>query len=357
MEEAVRLQFWIVDCITREFEGREILSRGDLGVVSGANQPLTTQKAERVIARIFGAEDSMFVRGAGSGAIRFGLHAIFAPGDWVLVHKAPVYDTTKASFQMLGLHKLEVDFNEPSKLRQALREHPELKGALIQHTRQLPGDSYELSEVIGIIKETADLPILVDDNYAALKTPRIGSQCHADLSCFSAFKLLGPEGIGILVGKKSYLEILRNEHYSGGMQTQGHEALDVLHGLVYAPVALAVEAKESEECVRRLNLGEIPEVKNAFLANAQSKVILVEFREEIAERVLQEADKLGAAPYPIGCESKYEIVPLFYRISGTFRKADPLLERRMIRINPLRAGSDTVIRILKESIERGNACL
>lgn len=357
MEEAARLQFWIVDCITREFQGHELLSRGDLGVVLGANQPLTTRKAELVIARIFGSEDSMLVRGAGSGAIRFGLHAMFAPGDKVLVHKAPVYNTTEASFHMLGLHKLEADFNNPLELRHVLEEHKELKGAVIQHTRQLPGDSYELSQVIEIIKKFDDLPILVDDNYAALKVPRIGSQCGADLSCFSSFKLLGPEGIGILVGKKRYLDVLRKEHYSGGMQTQGHEALDVLRGLVYAPVTLAVEAKESEECVHRLTTGEIPEVKEAFLANAQSKVILVEFREEIAEKVLREAQKLGAAPYPVGCESKYEIVPLFYRISGTFRKADPLLEHRMIRINPLRAGSDTVIRILKESIERGNACL
>lgn len=357
MEEAARLQFWIVDCITREFQGHELLSRGDLGVVLGANQPLTTQKAELVIARIFGAEDSMLVRGAGSGAIRFGLHGMFAPGDQVLIHKAPVYTTTEASFHMLGLRKVEADFNRPLELRRVLEEQKEIKGAVIQHTRQLPGDSYELSRVIEIIKEFGDLPILVDDNYAALKVPHIGSQCGADLSCFSSFKLLGPEGIGILVGKKRYLDLLRKEHYSGGMQTQGHEALDVLRGLVYAPMALAVEAKESEECVRRLTAGEIPEVKEAFLANAQSKVILVEFREEIARTVLQEAQKLGAAPYPVGCESKYEIVPLFYRLSGTFRKADPLLERRMIRINPLRAGSDTVIRILKESIERGNACL
>ncbi len=159
------------------------------------------------------------------------------------------------------------------------------------------------------------------------------------------------------MGKKKYLDLLKEEHYSGGMQTQGHEAMDVLHGLVYAPVALAIEAQESELCVQRLKAGEIPEVKDAFLANAQSKVILVELKEEIAEKVLRESEKLGAAPYPIGCESKYEMVPLFYRISGTFRKVDPFLEHRMIRINPLRAGSDTVIRILKESIERVKVCL
>ena len=194
--------------------------------------------------------------------------------------------------------------------------------------------------------------ILTDDNYAAMKVHRIGIQCGADLSCFSAFKLQGPEGIGIILGKKILIEKLIEENYSGGMQVQGHEALDVLHGLVYAPVSLAIQAEVNEECVKRLNDGEIPEVRKAFLANAQSKVLLVEFREEIAEKVLREAIGLGAAANPVGAESKYELVPMFYRISGTFRKADPSLEQRMIRINPMRAGADTILRVIKEAVER-----
>ena len=203
-----------------------------------------------------------------------------------------------------------------------------------------------------MIKETADIPVLTDDNYAAMKVKEIGVQCGADLSCFSAFKLLGPEGVGVIVGKQELIKKLVKESYSGGMQVQGHEALDVLHGLVYAPVALALQAQVNEECVRRLNSGEIPAVKQAFLANAQSKVLLVEFREDIAGQVLEEAEKYGAAPNPVGAESKYEMVPMFYRISGTFRKADPELEHRMIRINPMRAGADTILRIIRESVER-----
>ena len=156
----------------------------------------------------------------------------------------------------------------------------------------------------------------------------------------------------MIAGKKQYIDRLISESYSGGMQTQGHEALDVLHGLIYAPVALAIQAQVNEECVNRLKAGEIPQVRDAFLANAQSKVLLVEFYENIAEKVLAEAEKLGAAPNPVGAESKYEMIPMFYRVSGTFRKADPTLEHRMIRINPMRAGADTILRIIKESIER-----
>ena len=92
-------------------------------------------------------------------------------------------------------------------------------------------------------------------------------------------------------------------------------------------------------------------MKSAVIANAQSKVLIVEFHQPIAARVLEEAaPKLGALPYPVGAESKYEIPPLFYRLSGTFRQANPQLEHCAIRINPNRSGEETVLRILRESI-------
>lgn len=350
IEEAMKLQFKVVDCITKEFQGHEFLNRGDLGVVMGLNKPVTTSKVERVIARIFDAEACVLVRGAGSAAIRFGLHSMMKAGDKILVHKAPVYNTTATSFDMLGLIPVEADFHDPGEIREVIEKNPDIKGALIQYTRQKIDDHYDMHEVVKAIKNVREMPILTDDNYAVMKVEHIGIQCGADLSCFSSFKLLGPEGIGIIVGKKKYIEQLISESYSGGMQTQGHEALDVLHGLVYAPVSLAIQAQVNEECVQRLEAGEIPEVKSAFLANAQSKVLLVEFKDEIAARVLEEAEKLGAAPNPVGAESKYEMIPMFYRVSGTFRKADPTLERRMIRINPMRAGADTILNIIKKSV-------
>lgn len=354
IEEAMALQFKVIDCITKEFEGHEMLTRGDLGVVMGLNKPLTTAKAERVIAAVFGAEACVLVRGAGSGAIRFGLHAMLKAGDKILVHRAPIYNTTASSVEMLGLVPVEADFNDVEEIRKVLSKQPDIAGALVQSTRQKIDDRYDLREVIEAMKEIRDIPVLTDDNYAVMKVKAMGTQCGADLSCFSSFKLLGPEGVGIIVGKRRYIDRLTAESYSGGMQTQGHEALDVLHGLTYAPVSLAVQARVNDECVRRLKAGEIPQVKDAFLANAQSKVLLVEFHQPVAERVLAEAEKLGAAPNPIGAESKYEIVPMFYRISGTFRQADPTMEQRMIRINPMRAGADTILGIIKNAVERVN---
>ncbi|HCR5702556.1 TPA: aminotransferase, partial [Shigella flexneri] len=125
---------------------------------------------------------------------------------------------------------------------------------------------------------------------------------------------------------------------------------EVLRGLVFAPVMHAVQAGVSERLLALLNGGAVAEVKSAVIANAQSKVLIVEFHQLIAARVLEEAQKRGALPYPVGAESKYEIPPLFYRLSGTFRQANPQLEHCAIRINPNRSGEETVLRILRESI-------
>ena len=125
----------------------------------------------------------------------------------------------------------------------------------------------------------------------------------------------------------------------------------VLRGLVYAPVMIAIQNNVLQEVRTRLESGEVQGVKSCYIANAQSKVLLVEFEDELSDAVLSMAEKLGAAPHPVGAESKYEFVPMFYRLSGTFREYDENLAKRMIRINPMRSGADTIIRILKDSLE------
>lgn len=356
IKEAVSFQFRMVDCITKEFEGSQIITRGDLGVIPGFNEPITTVKAEKVIARFFDAQASMFVRGAGTSAIRYALFACTKPGSKVLVHKAPMYETTKASFEMMSLQAIEADFNNLDEIDQVMNENPDIASALVQYTRQKLDDSYDMEDVITRIKKIRKIPVVTDDNYAVMKVEKIGSQCGADLACFSCFKLLGPEGIGCVVGSAEYISKIRELHYSGGSQTQGFEALDALRGLVYAPVALAIQAEQTTEIVDKLNSGYISGVERAFVANAQSRVVIVSLKEEIAEAVLKEAEVLGAAPNPIGAESKYEMAPMFYRVSGTMRASDPKATTKMIRINPMRSGSDTVLRILKEAIEKVNSC-
>lgn len=352
VEEAKKLQFRLVDKITRHFSGTDVLSLGDLGVVGGINKPTTTLRVEETLADFFEQESAVLVRGAGTGAIRWGLYSMLNSGEPLLVHKAPIYTTTAVTVESMGLKTVSADFNNLEELINVLRNN-KVNGALVQYTRQKIDDRYDIGEVINAIKSyDSNIPIITDDNYAVMKVRNIGVNLGADLSAFSMFKLLGPEGIGCVVGKEGYIKKIVKANYSGGGQVQGHEAMEVLRGLVYAPVALAIQAEVNDEIVRRLNAGEVEGVRGAFLANAQSKVVLVELQDPIAKKLLKEAERLGAAPNPVGAESKYEISPMFYRVSGTFKEADKTLEDRMIRINPMRCGADTIIRILQESIDK-----
>ena len=351
LEQAIALQFRLVDRIQRHFEGAEFLQGGDYGVVPGLGRPCCTAKVERVLAEFFEAEDAALVRGAGTGAIRSALGALVSSGSRILLHNAPIYPTTRTTIAAMGLQPVTVDYNDLSGL-----DAPVLAGvdaALIQASRQQPEDRYELGAVIRRLKTLRpELTILVDDNYVVMKVPRIGVQLGADASAFSLFKLLGPPGIGCVVGARAIVARIRELNYSGGGQVQGTEAMAALRSLVYAPVALAIQARVGDEIVARLNRGEVPGVKSALIANAQSRVVLVELERPVAPKVLAYSAKLGAAPYPVGAESRYEIAALFYRVSGTFLKVNPAWADTLIRINPMRAGADTVLRVLREALAR-----
>ena len=353
IEDAISLQFRIVDTAARHLDGNEILSLGDLGVLRGINKPNRTKKVEQIFADVFDAESALFVTGAGTGALRWALTSMLKPGDKLLIHTAPVYPTTQTTIETMGIEPISVNFNNPSEIERVCIENREyIKAVLVQHTRQQIEDSYDFSETVRLFKRLMpQVPVISDDNYAVLKTREIGCQAGAEISTFSCFKILGPEGVGVLIGDNEYIKRVEKLQYSGGSQIQGHEAMVALRGLIYAPVALAISAKVTDELEKRLNGGELREVKAAYIANAQSRVLIVEFHDDIAEALLEITPKFGAAAHPVGSESIYETAPMIYRVSGTFRKSDPTLEKRMIRINPMRGGADTVIRILRESLE------
>ncbi len=349
LDEAQQKQFAIVDAICRHFPGASFLAGGDLGITPALKQPHATHRVESVLADIFQAEAAVLVQGAGTGAIRAGLAALLQPGSMLMVHDAPVYPTTQVVVEQMGIPLVKVDYNDLAALRRAITHH-QPSAALIQHTRQCPSDHYALADVVEAFTANG-IPTLTDDNYAVMKVPRIGCEHGATLSTFSCFKLFGPEGVGAVVGSRSAVAAIKKTLYSGGSQIQGTQALEVLRGLAFAPVMHAVQAGVTERLFSLLNAGVLPQVKQAVIANAQSKVLLVEFHRPIASQVLANAEQRGALPYPVGAESRYEIPPLFYRLSGTFREANPEMENSVIRINPNRSGVETVMRILRESCE------
>lgn len=350
IEEAKKLQFKLVHMMSRHFEGKQFLSMGDLGVSPKWKRPEQTYRVERAIADFFNTEECALVRGAGTGAIRIVLSTLLSAGEKMLIHSAPVYTTTKETIRILGIQTEAVDFNELDSVREAVK-NTEAKVFYIQHARQQPTDTYHLKEVIEAVKAVRpDLPIVVDDNYCAFKTRGIGVEYGADYSTFSGFKVLGPEGVAIIVGKKSGLDVIHERNYSGGGQVQGYEAMELLRMMTFAPVSLAIQNEQVEELCRRLNEGEVAGIKAAYMTNAQSKNVIVELEMPVAQKVIELSDSNGAATHPVGAESKYEIIPMIYRVSGSFIEAQPQLKEYGLRINPMKAGAETIIDILKKVI-------
>ncbi|MCS0670496.1 aminotransferase class V-fold PLP-dependent enzyme [Cytobacillus firmus] len=351
IQEAQEKQFKLVDRMSRYFKGRQFLSMGDLGVSPAYKRPEQTYLVERVLADFFEAEDCALVRGAGTGAIRNILSMLLSPGDEMFIHTAPVYTTTKETLRILGIKPVQADYNHLEEVRMAIRSNLNPKVFYIQHARQQPTDHYQLAEIIKAVKEERpDLPIVVDDNYCALKTKGIGVELGADYSTFSGFKLLGPEGIAVIAGKKEAIERVHHYNYSGGGQVQGYEAMELLRMMTFAPVSLAIQNEQVEELCRRLNEGAVNGIRAAYMTNAQSKNVIVELEDPIAQRVISISDEHGAATHPVGAESKYEIIPMIYRVSGSFLEAQPELKEYGLRINPMKSGAGTIIGILEKVI-------
>ncbi|MEW2127473.1 aminotransferase class V-fold PLP-dependent enzyme [Streptomyces sp. NPDC007259] len=345
--DAVSRQFRLIEATARHFEGQQLFA-SDAGVVPGLGRPATTARVESVLADFFGAEGAAFVQGAGTGAIRAALTAAVRPGDPLLIHRAPVYRTTEVTLRGLGVRTVEADFNDPDELRAAL-ESGRFRWAYVQHTRQRLADSYDPGAVLAACR-AAGVRTVVDDNYAVMRTPAAGVELGADASCFSLFKLHGPEGVGIVVGAGDLIEHIRRDNYSGGGQVQGHQALDALRALTHVPLMWSVQSQVGAEVAERLTAGEVPGVAEVRLANAQDRCLLVRLDRPVARELPAVAARFGAAPYPVGSNSRYEITPLFYRMSSSALDDSPELADWTVRINPMRAGADLVIEILRRSL-------
>jgi len=348
VEDARLTQFRLMESVCSRFDGRELL-RSDLGVTPEWGRSETTKKVEDVLANFFGAENCALVQGAGTGAIRAMLDAAVEPGGRLLIHDAPPYSTSRHTFESKGLVLVRADFNEPRDLRRALEAPDAPEAALVQHSRQRPGDSYRLAEVVGFMRD-AGTTVLTDENYTVFKVPGIGVEAGASASAFSLFKLLGPEGVGCVMGTEEIVRRVHSANYSGGGQVQGHQALDALRSMLMVPVLGAVQAEAVDEVVGRLRDREIEGVADARVANGQDRMAVVLFEEPVAEEVVEASASFGAQNYPVGANSRYEISPLFYRLSASFLEADATLGQHAIRVNPMRAGADLVLSILRRSM-------
>jgi hypothetical protein len=75
------------------------------------------------------------------------------------------------------------------------------------------------------------------------------------------------------------------------------------------------------------------------------------FGRPIAEDFLRSTWRNGSPSQSVGEESQFEFLPLFTYLTSTFLKATPGLEKFAVRVNPMRGGPDTVLRVLKQALK------
>lgn len=348
VDQAKATQFRLMECISSHFDGHQLL-QADYGNVPGLGRPETTARVERVLAQFFGVEACALVQGAGTGAIRAMLGSALEPKDKIIIHSGPPYATTRTSLKALNIEQVRVNFNNLQEVKKVLNGLYHAPWAYLQHSRHDIEDSYNPKELIDLFNDS-QVKVLTDENYAVFKVLKIGVELGAYASTFSTFKMLGPEGIGCVLGSNEIIDKIHFDNYSGGGQVQGPQATDAMRSLVLAPVIWAVQAEVVEEVAKRLNSGEVPGISAGLVVNAQDKMILVLTENPIAEKVIELSVKFGAQNYPVGANSRYEVAPFVYRLSGANLEARPELAKYAIRVNPVRAGADQVISILSKSV-------
>lgn len=349
--EAFALQQRIVAAACAHLPSNAMFN-ADAGVVPGLGRPETTSLVEAAIADAFGAEAACLVQGAGSGAIRVALSA----GPWsagdrrLIVHSAPDYSTTATTFRDGCVDPVRVDLNSPEAVSQLLANGNHPRWGYVQHTRQRLTDSFDPLDTVRTLTG-AGIRVIVDDNYAVLRCKGIGAEVGAAASAFSLFKLHGPEGVGVVVGDGDIVEQAHRLNYSGGGQVQGWQAAASLQALACAPANWAWQSREVLRIVDMLRHGAVAGIVDAGVVNAQDLCVVALLGSPNSDKVREAAARHGAAPYPVGSNSRYEIAPLVYRLSSSTLEAAPELRNWTLRINPMRAGAELTIDILKRALE------
>jgi cysteine desulfurase/selenocysteine lyase len=191
--------------------------------------------ARRTVARFLGAADPdclVFTRGTteamnlvasswGRANVRAGdeivvtaleHHANFVP--WQQLAKA-----TGATFRIVGLtDRQEIDLGA---LGDALS--PRTKVVAITHVSNAIGAITPLEDVVALVRAASPAVLVVDGAQGAPHLPVAFDALGIDFYAFSGHKMLGPMGIGGLLGRRALLEAMPPWQYGGDMIEWVHD--------------------------------------------------------------------------------------------------------------------------------------
>ncbi len=202
------------------------IHRGDYGIslqASDAYEEVRNQVARFIHAA--NGKEIVFTNGATDSLnkIVFSFMADYLnPGDEVLLTKAEHASNVLPWMELARTKKIKLVFvslNEEHAL-----EMETIKQVITEKTRVIAlaaitnvvGDVRPIEE-IGNLCAANDILFVVDGAQSVPHMKTDVQKCHIDFLAFSAHKMLGPTGVGVLYAKEKYLEAMRPLEYGGGM--------------------------------------------------------------------------------------------------------------------------------------------
>jgi cysteine desulfurase/selenocysteine lyase len=188
------------------------------------------EDARRKVARFINAapEEVVFTRGTTDGInmIARSIVATMQRGDEILVsemehHSNFVPWQTLSRERGIAFNSIKItpdDLIDMDDLRRKITSRT--KVVAVTHVSNVLGTINSIAEIARIVREQAPGAIFVVDGAQAVAHLRVDVVAlDADIYVFSGHKMYGPEGVGVLYGKRALLERLEPSSWGGEMVT------------------------------------------------------------------------------------------------------------------------------------------
>ena len=193
-------------------------------------------------------------------------HSNYVPWHYLRNKKKAIIKFAKLN------ENLEIEVNEIKKLITK-----KTKMIAITHISNVTGGITPLKEIIDLA-DTKNIPVLVDGTQGAPHLKLDMQKLGCDFYVISCHKIYGPNGLGILYGKKKWLDIMPPYQGGGGMINEVKK-----EDISYAESPTKFEAgtmqtaevvafSESIKLIEKIGLNKISEIENDVLNYGMDKI-------------------------------------------------------------------------------------
>lgn len=232
----------VIDAVTNYYEHQSVnIHRGDYALSLQVSNQYDAVRSK--VASFIGSDtkEIVFTSGASEAlnmvALQYGMNFI-SENDVILTTEAEHASNILPWFHVAKTKKAKIEYIEMDDegrltiddVKNAL--HEKVKVVVIAHVSNVLGYINPIRQISRLAHEIGAV-VVVDGAQAIAHMPVNVADLDCDFYCFSAHKMLGPTGVGVLYGKYQYLEAMQPLYYGGGSNARFNMCGDVL--LKHAP--------------------------------------------------------------------------------------------------------------------------